>query len=233
MFERYTDRSRRAVVLAQEYARDLKHNYIGTEHLLLGLLGEGEGVAALVLKDLGYTFDTAREDVVRIIGEGQTAPTGHIPFTPRLKKVLELGLREALQLGYAYIGTEHQLLGLVREGEGVAAQILQQSHELDVVRGAVLTRLDAYAKQAKQEAAKGVPEPEIPPSPDDPTFRVWWHFLRPDRLMIADDIDLTARDYERQKAHETAAALRHVARCLRASAAAFGNSTGSTDDADA
>jgi ATP-dependent Clp protease ATP-binding subunit ClpC len=124
MFERFTDRARRVVVLAQEEARMLNHNYIGTEHVLLGLAHEGEGIAAKALDALGIHLEAVREQVEEIIGQGQQAPSGHIPFTPRAKKVLELSLRESLQLGHNYIGTEHILLGLVREGEGVAAQVL-------------------------------------------------------------------------------------------------------------
>jgi ATP-dependent Clp protease ATP-binding subunit ClpC len=124
MFEKFTDKARRVVVLAQEEAKMLNHNYIGTEHILLGLIHEGEGVAAKALEALGINLDAVREQVQEIIGQGQTPPTGHIPFTPRAKKVLELSLREALQLGHSYIGTEHLLLGLIREGEGVAAQVL-------------------------------------------------------------------------------------------------------------
>ena len=124
MFERFTDRARRVVVLAQEEARMLNHNYIGTEHILLGLIHEGEGVAAKALESLGISLEAVRQQVEEIIGQGQAAPTGHIPFTPRAKKVLELSLREALQLGHNYIGTEHILLGLISEGEGVAAQVL-------------------------------------------------------------------------------------------------------------
>ena len=124
MFERFTDRARRVVVLAQEEARMLNHNYIGTEHILLGLIHEGEGVAAKALESLGISLDAVRQQVEEIIGQGQQAPSGHIPFTPRAKKVLELSLREALQLGHNYIGTEHILLGLIREGDGVAAQVL-------------------------------------------------------------------------------------------------------------
>jgi ATP-dependent Clp protease ATP-binding subunit ClpA len=124
MFERFTDRARRVVVLAQEEARLLNHNYIGTEHLLLGLVHEGQGVAAKALESLGIRLEAVRAQVQEVIGQGQGAPTGHIPFTPRAKKVLELSLREALQFGHNYIGTEHILLGLVREGQGVAAQVL-------------------------------------------------------------------------------------------------------------
>ena len=125
MFERFTDRARRVVVLAQEEARMLNHNYIGTEHILLGLIHEGEGVAAKALESLGISLEAVRQQVEEIIGQGQAAPTGHIPFTPRAKKVLELSLREALQLGHNYIGTEHILLGLIHEGEGVAAKALE------------------------------------------------------------------------------------------------------------
>jgi ATP-dependent Clp protease ATP-binding subunit ClpC len=134
VFERFTDRARRVVVFAQEEARMLDHNSIGTEHLLLGLIQEGEGVAARALDAMGISLEDARRDVEEIIGKGQDVPIGHIPFTPRAKKVLELALREALQLGHNYIGTEHILLGLVREGEGVAAQVLQK-------RGADLARV--------------------------------------------------------------------------------------------
>jgi ATP-dependent Clp protease ATP-binding subunit ClpA len=124
MFERFTDRARRVVVLAQEEARLLNHNYLGTEHLLLGLIHEGQGVAAKALESLGISQEAVRSQVEEIIGQGEVAPSGHIPFTPRAKKVLELSLREAKQLGHNYIGTEHILLGLIREGEGVAAQVL-------------------------------------------------------------------------------------------------------------
>jgi ATP-dependent Clp protease ATP-binding subunit ClpC len=124
MFERFTDRARRVVVLAQEEARMLNHDYIGTEHLLLGLIHEGRGVAAKALESLGISLEVVRQQVEEIIGLGQQAPSGHIPFTPRAKKVLELSLRESLQLGQDYIGTEHILLGLLREGDGVAAQVL-------------------------------------------------------------------------------------------------------------
>ena len=124
MFERFTDRARRVVVLAQEEARLLNHNYIGTEHILLGLIHEGEGVAAKALESLGISLEAVRNQVEEIIGQGGSSPSGHIPFTPRAKKVLEMALREALQLGHNYIGTEHILLGLCREGEGVGAQVL-------------------------------------------------------------------------------------------------------------
>ena len=145
MFERFTDRARRVVVLAQEEARMLNHNYIGTEHLLLGLIHEGEGVAAQALDSMGITLTGAREQVQDIIGPGQQAPSGHIPFTPRAKKVLELSLREALQLGHNYIGTEHILLGIIRAGEGVAAQVLTKlGAEPQKVRSTVLELISGY-----------------------------------------------------------------------------------------
>ena len=137
MFERFTDRARRVVVLAQEEARMLNHNYIGTEHILLGLISEGEGVASVALKSLGISLDAVRQQVEEIIGRGQQAPSGHIPFTPRAKKVLELSLRESKQFDHNYIGTEHILLGLIREGNGVAAQ--------------VLVKLDADLKRVRQQ----------------------------------------------------------------------------------
>ncbi|MGZ4125731.1 MAG: Clp protease N-terminal domain-containing protein, partial [Actinomycetota bacterium] len=152
MFERFTDRARRVVVLAQEEARMLNHNYIGTEHILLGLIHEGEGVAAKALESLNISLEAVRQQVEEIIGQGQAAPTGHIPFTPRAKKVLELSLREALQLGHNYIGTEHILLGLIREGEGVAAQVLQKlGADLNKVRQQVIQLLNGY--QSKGEPA--------------------------------------------------------------------------------
>ena len=152
MFERFTDRARRVVVLAQEEARMLNHNYIGTEHILLGLIHEGEGVAAKALESLGISLEGVRSQVEEIIGQGQQAPSGHIPFTPRAKKVLELSLREALQLGHNYIGTEHILLGLIREGEGVAAQVLVKlGADLNRVRQQVIQLLSGY--QGKGEPA--------------------------------------------------------------------------------
>jgi ATP-dependent Clp protease ATP-binding subunit ClpC len=156
MFERFTDRARRVVVLAQEEARMLNHNYIGTEHILLGLIHEGEGVAAKALESLGIALEGVRQQVEEIIGQGQQAPSGHIPFTPRAKKVLELSLREALQLGHNYIGTEHILLGLIREGEGVAAQVLVKlGADLNRVRQQVLQLLSGYQGKEPAEGASG------------------------------------------------------------------------------
>ncbi len=154
MFEKFTDKARRVVVLAQEEAKLLKHNYIGTEHILLGLIHEGEGVAAKALEALGINLEQVREQVQEIIGQGQQAPSGHIPFTPRAKKVLELSLREALQLGHSYIGTEHLLLGLIREGEGVAAQVLTKlGADTNKVRQQVIQLLSGY--QGKETVAVG------------------------------------------------------------------------------
>jgi len=161
MFERFTDRARRVVVLAQEEARMLNHNYIGTEHILLGLIHEGEGVAAKALESLGISLEGVRAQVEEIIGQGQQAPSGHIPFTPRAKKVLELSLREALQLGHNYIGTEHILLGLIREGEGVAAQVLVKlGADLNRVRQQVIQLLSGY--QGKEAVAQGGPAEGTP-----------------------------------------------------------------------
>ena len=161
MFERFTDRARRVVVLAQEEARMLNHNYIGTEHILLGLIHEGEGVAAKAIESMGISLDAVRAQVEEIIGQGQQAPSGHIPFTPRAKKVLELSLREALQLGHNYIGTEHILLGLIREGEGVAAQVLVKlGADLNRVRSQVIQLLSGY--QGKEPVAQGGPAEGTP-----------------------------------------------------------------------
>jgi len=161
LFQRFSDRARRVVVLAQEEARMLNHNYIGTEHLLLGLIQEGEGVAAKALESMNISLEAVRNQVEEIIGRGSSAPTGHIPFTPRAKKVLELSLREALQLGHNYIGTEHILLGLIREGEGVAAQVLTKlGADLDRVRNQVVQLLTGAAgtkevAQAGEAPAQG------------------------------------------------------------------------------
>jgi ATP-dependent Clp protease ATP-binding subunit ClpC len=148
MFERFTDRARRVVVDAQDEARTLDHSYIGTEHILLGLIQEGGGLGAKALESLGIGLDTVRQQVQEIIGQGQHAPSGHIPFTPRAKKVLELALAESKALGHNYIGTEHILLGLIREGDGVAAQVLVKlGADLNRVRQQVIQLLHDY--QAK------------------------------------------------------------------------------------
>jgi hypothetical protein len=167
MFERFTDRARRVVVLAQDEARMLNHKYIGTEHILLGLIHEGQGVAAKALESLGISLEAVRQQVEQIIGRGEQAPSGHIPFTPRAKKVLELSLRESQQLGHDYIGTEHLLLGLIREGEGIAAQVLVRlGADLDRVRQQVIQLL--HGRQGKEpatwESSPGEPQRGRAPS---------------------------------------------------------------------
>ena len=160
MFERFTDRARRVLVLAQEEARMLNHNFLGTEHILLGLIHEGEGVAAKALESLGISLEAVREKVEETIGPAGTAASGAPPFTPRAKKVLELSLREALQLGHNYIGTEHLLLGLIREGEGVAAQVLVSlGADLSRVRQQVIQLLSGYGAGGKEGAPAGQPAP--------------------------------------------------------------------------
>jgi ATP-dependent Clp protease ATP-binding subunit ClpC len=155
MFERLTNRARRVIVLAQEEARMLNHNYIGTEHILLGLIHEGEGVAAKALESLGISLEAVRQQVEEIIGQGQQAPNGHIPFTPRAKKVLELSSREAKKLGHKPIGTGHLLLGLIRERKGVAAQTLVQlGADLPTVRQQLIHQLSTYGEQEGTSAAE-------------------------------------------------------------------------------
>src|SRR6476659_3160277 len=151
MFERFTERARQVVVLAQEEARTLKHNYIGTEHILLGLLREEEGLAARVLESLDITVERVRAQVVRIVGSGEEVTSGQIPFTPRAKKVLELALREALSLGHNYIGTEHILLGLVRENEGVAARFFfDDAATTEKIRNEVIRMLSGPGSRRQQ-----------------------------------------------------------------------------------
>ena len=166
MFERFTDRGRRAVVLAQEEARLLNHNYIGTEHLLLGLVHEGQGVAAEALASQGISLEAAQQQVEEIIGRGQRSPSGHIPFTARAKKVLELSAREADALGHHYIGTEHVLLGLLRAGEGVAVQVLVGlGADLNRVRDQVLQGLHGEASNAealRADAGRQAALPRVP-----------------------------------------------------------------------
>ena len=155
MFERFTQRARHTVVLSQEEARLLNHNYIGTEHILLGLLGEPDSVAGTVLTHFGFTREGVREEVTRTIGRGKKAPSGHIPFTPRAKKTLELSLREALAIKHNYIGTEHILLGLIREGDGVAVQILRDRVDLLELRAAVLDAVSAMDPGEVSDAGEG------------------------------------------------------------------------------
>ena len=166
VFERFTDRARRVVVLAQEEARLLNHNYIGTEHILLGLIHEGDGVAAKALQSLGISLEAVRAQVEQIIGNGGHAPSGHIPFTPRAKTVLELSLREALQLRHNYIGTEHILLGLIREGEGVGAQVLGNlGADLSRVRQQVVQLLSGGAESDRVFRAHDASGPQVGLSP--------------------------------------------------------------------
>jgi ATP-dependent Clp protease ATP-binding subunit ClpC len=155
MFERFTDRARKVVVLAQEEAATHNHDRIGTEHLLLALIREGSGVAAKALESLGVSHEAVRQRIDEIIGHGEQAPSGHIPFTPRAKNVLRLSLREALQLGHNYIGTEHLLLGLLREGDGVAAQVLVSlGVDLNRVRQRVILLLSEYEKTLQERARR-------------------------------------------------------------------------------
>jgi ATP-dependent Clp protease ATP-binding subunit ClpA len=199
MFERFTERSRRVVVLAQEEARMLNHNYIGTEHILLGLIHEGAGAAAKALESLGISLDAVRHEVEEIIGQGQQAPSGHIPFTPRAKKVLELSLREALQLGQEYIGTEHILLGLIREGDGVAAQVLVKlGADLNRVRERVIQL--AAGRAGEDVIGPGSPRSDVAPARAGSLDRRLaaierWVGLRPD----LDDLDQEIARVRREK----------------------------------
>jgi ATP-dependent Clp protease ATP-binding subunit ClpC len=200
MFERFTDRARRVVVLAQEEARMLNHNHIGTEHILLGLIHEGQGVAAKALESLGISLEAVRQQVTEIIGQGQQAPSGHIPFTPRAKRVLELSLREAQEFGHGYIGTEHILLGLIREGDGVAAQML-------VKLGADLERTRQQVVQLLHDGAGEDVTGEGSPQPGDALTRVdsldrrlaaieRWVGLRPEPDNLDQEIARVRREKE-------------------------------------
>ena len=199
MFERFSQRARRVVVLAQEEARLLNHNYIGTEHILLGLIREGEGVAAKALESLGISLETVRQQVEKMIGRGQQPPSGHVPFTPRAKKVLELSLREAQALGHNYIGTEHILLGLIREGGGVAAQVLvKPGADLNRARQQVVQLLHGY--KGKDVTGEGPPLPDDAPAQVDSLDRRLaaierWVGLRPD----LDDLDQEIARVRREK----------------------------------
>jgi len=162
MFERFTDRARQVVVLAQEEARKFNHNYIGTEHILIGLIREDGGAAGEGLESLGISVDAVRQQVEEMVGKGEQEPSGPIPFTPRAKKVLELSLREALQLGHDYIGTEHILLGLIREGDGVAVQVLVRlGADLNQVRQQVLQRLHAFQAEDEPGSIRAVQQPRL------------------------------------------------------------------------
>jgi ATP-dependent Clp protease ATP-binding subunit ClpA len=197
MFQQFTDRARRVVVLAQEEARLLNHDYVGTEHLLLGLAHEGQGVAAKALESLGIRLEALRSQVEEAIGRGQRAPSGHLSFTPRAKKVLELSLRESQQLGHDYIGTEHLLLGLVREGEGVAAQVLVKlGADLSRVRQQVIQLLSGSAG-GPEEAAGTRPVPDEPGEVEDQLAQVR---RQKEAAIEAQDFDRAAalRDAEKQ-----------------------------------
>jgi ATP-dependent Clp protease ATP-binding subunit ClpA len=214
MFERFTDGSRRVVVLAQDEARRLNHNYIGTEHILLGLIREGEGVAASTLESLGISLDAVRQQVEEIIGRGQQAPSGHIPFTPRAKKVLELSLRESLQLGHDYIGTEHILLGLIREGDGVAAQVLVKlGADLNRVRLQVIQLLHGYQGQDVRSAGSQPGEPARAGLSDEALARFdaldrrltvleRWVSIQPDLEDLDQEIAQVRRDKEAAAARQ-------------------------------
>jgi ATP-dependent Clp protease ATP-binding subunit ClpC len=234
MFERFTDRARRVVVLAQEEARVLNHNYIGTEHLLLGLIHEGEGVAAKALESVGISLDAVRQQVEEIIGQGQQAPLGHIPFTPRAKKVLELADREARALGHAYVGTEHILLGLIREGDGVAAQVLVNlGADLNRVRQQVIQLVHGH--QGKDVIGQGSRRGRRARARllDDALARVdalddrlaaieRWVGMRPDLEDLDQEIAQVRREKEAavdRQDFETAAALRDKEKQLLAARA--------------
>jgi ATP-dependent Clp protease ATP-binding subunit ClpA len=223
MFERFTDRARRVIVLAQEEARMLNHNYIGTEHILLGLIHEGEGVAAKALESLGVSLDAVRQQVEEIIGQGQEVPSGHIPFTPRAKKVLELSLRESLQLGHNYIGTEHILLGLIREGDGVAAQVLVRlGADLNRVRHQVIQLI------AGRPPREGAPGPEVQARLDVVEIRLAVLEHRVGTGPDTSDLDEQIAQVRREKEsavdaqdYEQAAALRNREKDLLAAKAAL------------
>jgi ATP-dependent Clp protease ATP-binding subunit ClpC len=242
MFERFTDRARRVVVLAEEEARMLDHNYIGTEHILLGLIGEGEGVAAKALESLGISLDVVRQQIEEIIGQGQQAPPDSIPFTPRAKKVFELSLRESLQLGHQYVGTEHILLALIREGDGVAAQVLVKlGADLNRVRQQVGQQVGQllHGYQDKESASAGAGEgfqlgqrASARPQEDAPT-RIElldrrlaaierWVGLRPDLDDLDQEIAQVCREKEGaadRQDFEVAAELRDKEQQLRAARA--------------
>ena len=187
MFERFTERARQVVVLAQNEARALKHNYLGTEHILLGLLGEEEGLAARVLESLDITVEEVHAQIARVVGQGDEAVLGQIPFTPRAKKVLELSLAESLSLGHNYIGTEHLLLGVVRENDGVAARILYDlGADAEKIRTEVIRMLSGPGERLGQVR-------------DDPEI---------EQLRLAKEAAIEAHDFER------AASLRDKERLL-------------------
>ena len=219
MFQRFTDRARQVVVLAQVEARRLDHNWIGTEHLLLGLIDEGGGVAAKALESLGIGLDAVRQQVEEIIGRGQQPPSGHIPFTPRAKKVLELSLRESMQLGHDYIGTEHILLGLIREGDGVAAQVLVRlGADLNRVRQQVIRLLHGYPAEEPGPGVEVRPEMAgqragIGPDTSDLDEQITVARTEKEAAIEAQDFEQAAskRDREKQLLAEKAARQRQWA----------------------
>jgi ATP-dependent Clp protease ATP-binding subunit ClpA len=223
MFERFTDRARQVVALAGEEARILNHDYIGSEHILLGLIREGDGLAARSLESLGISLEAVRRQVEEIIGRGQQAPSGHIPFTPRAKKVLELSLRESLQLGHNYIGTEHILLGLLREGDGVAAQVLVRlGADLNRVREQVIQLLHGYQGQDVGSAGSSLGGRARAVLPDDAlawfdaldrrlTALERWVSMQPDLEDLDQKIAQVRRDKEAADARQDA----QVATALR------------------
>ena len=214
MFERFTGRARQVVALAGEEARILNHGWIGTEHILLGLIHEGDGLAARSLVSLGISLDAVRQQVEEIIGRGQQAPSGHIPFTPRAKKVLELSLRESLQLGHNYIGTEHILLGLLREGDGVAAQVLVRlGADLNRVREQVIQLLHGYQGQDAGSAGSDLGGRAGAVPPDDAlawfdaldrrlTALERWVSMQPDLEDLDQEIAQVRRDKEAADARQ-------------------------------
>jgi ATP-dependent Clp protease ATP-binding subunit ClpC len=207
VFERFTDRARRVIVYAQEEARLLSHDYVGTEHLLLGLVHDGQGVAAKALESLGIRLEAVRVQVEAIIGRGQRAPSGHVPFTPRAKKVLELSLREAKQLGHNYIGTEHLLLGLIREGEGVAAQVLLTlSGDLRRVRQEVLQLLSGYAGGVQAAARTRLVRMAVPDDLREAEEQLSQVRREKEAAVEAEELDRAGalRDQERQLAAQVA-----------------------------
>jgi ATP-dependent Clp protease ATP-binding subunit ClpC len=235
VFERFTDRARRVVVLAQEEARMLNHNYIGTEHLLLGLIHEGKGVAVTALESLGINLDAVRQQVEEIIGQGEQAPSGHIPFTPRAKKVLELSLREATQLGQDHIGTEHLLLGLIREGDGVAAQVLVKlGADVNRVRQQVIQLVHGRAGEDVTGEGSGLGKRARAQLPDVTLTRgssldrrvaaiERWMGMRPDLDQLDQEIAQVRREKEAaidRQDFEASAALRDQEKQLLAARAA-------------
>jgi ATP-dependent Clp protease ATP-binding subunit ClpA len=229
MFERFTDRARRVVVLAQEEARTLDHNYVGPEHLLLGLVREGEGVAAKALTELGVDLSAVRQQIEELIGRGQESPSGRIPFTPRTKKVLELSLREALQLGHNYIGTEHILLAILREGENVGAQVLvRMGTNLNQVRLEVVKLITGAAALVPGEGEG--PSGEIRSEPSGEARSGVPREVRLARRAVSQDFLLTEVRGALANISERLTAIERHLGMSGASASTGGASTGSAED---